>query len=86
MTRYSYDAFTHTYRGRLTEHAAIGGESTGLGLMTTAGKLIELDLPQEIKRRFAEGKVVTIEGRFEHRTGVEIPTRRVFVVTKMIGI
>jgi proline iminopeptidase len=76
---------TRTYRGTLSRHVAIGGESTGYVLTMNDGKRIELALPERLRSAFEEGKHVTVEGRFEQRSGVEIPSREVFTVTKMTG-
>ena len=76
--------FEVTLSGRLTGVFAIGGESTGYALQDMFGHLIELDLAKnDLLKSFEAGKHVTLTGSFKEVHGVEIPVRKVLVVTKI---
>lgn len=64
---------------------AIGGESTGVQLVTDSGRL-ELSADGAIAARLGEltGQQVTLRGRLDERPGVEIRTRRIVTVTVIL--
>ena len=63
---------------------AIGGESTGMRLMTGTDQL-ELTATDGVLERLRElnGQQVTLLGRLDTRAGVEIRTRRIITVTEV---
>jgi hypothetical protein len=70
--------------GTLTRLAAIGGETTGFGLETANGKTIELDLKTNgFDFEFVENAKVKVVGHYTTVFGVEIPSRKVLVVTEL---
>jgi len=73
-----------TYTGTLrTGMMAIGGETTGVLLETSAGTF-ELDLRQSeeanAKAESLNGKKVVVTGDYRPRAGVEVKERRIIVV------
>lgn len=78
---------TKIFEGRLTSVFAIGGETTGIGMATTAGGFLELDgETNEIRTKLYSsfGTEMMVEGYFESRMGIEIPVREVFIVTEIL--
>jgi hypothetical protein len=70
--------------GSLFTMNAIGGETTGFGLLTDSGDNVELDLATHgLMKRFVEGDHVSVTGTFKTVHGVEIPSRKVLVVTTL---
>ncbi len=66
---------------------AIGGETTGIILKTKLEGIYELELGKDVKlRETAEklsGKTVVVQGEYKPRAGVEIPERRIIVVSTL---
>lgn len=79
------DAATHavSLTGKLDAVMAIGGETTGYALVFADGSQVEVDATPAIIAQLADllGEEVDLTGNVEHRTGVEIPTRRVVMIT-----
>jgi subtilisin family serine protease len=76
------------WNGRLrTDHAALGGETTGTVIVTDDGRVLELDLADDPKlSKLAvrlHGSRVTVRGRLEVRKGVEVPKRRIITVESL---
>lgn len=70
--------------GRLTQIMGIGGESTGHGIETADGRIIEIDLATGgFAASFVEGQSVQLAGYQKTVAGVEIPHRNVLVVTEL---
>jgi hypothetical protein len=70
--------------GQFIRVQAIGSESTGFGLQTAAGDVVELDLrSNNLQDLFIENKAVKVNGIFHNVTGIEIPNRKVLVVSKI---
>lgn len=86
-TLYSHDEIVEpsvTLKGALVRIAAIGGESTGFGLLLTSGEIIELALETtDLISSFEEDKDVVVTGVYKTVYGVEIPERQVLVVETM---
>ena len=75
-----------SFDGRFFEHAAIGGESTGYGLRTPNGSVIEVDLAtNHLEDTFAVDKEVHIVGTIKNVAGIEIRNRKVLVATSVAG-
>lgn len=75
-----------TFSGTLRHVAAIGGETSGFALVSDAGTT-ELDLATRgLQSQFVEGKMVSVTGHMEQRTGVETGVRQVLVVESMRDI
>jgi uncharacterized protein (TIGR01244 family) len=69
----------------LTGIVAIGGETTGIVLDTGREKLeLQCDATQRATIEGLKGQQVMIRGKLETRTGVEVPVRRIIVVTEII--
>jgi hypothetical protein len=84
------DAATITVVGILqTGVVAIGGETTGL-VIRSQGRVWELEFGQNSElRKSAEtwnDTTVRVEGRLEHRTGVEVQDRWIVSVETMMQI
>jgi hypothetical protein len=81
------DTTVTTYSGTLrTGIMAIGGETTGVLLETTAGTF-ELDLRQNAdanaKAESLDGKKVVVTGEYRPRAGVEVKERRIVIVRSL---
>jgi hypothetical protein len=73
-----------SFKGQLMRRMGIGGESTGYALKTATGSTIEIDLAANgLEASFVEGKEVSVTGTFRTIVGVEIPSRKVLVVSKI---
>ena len=75
------------WTGRITTGMmAIGGETTGIVLVTDRDQLELQPADQAMRQRLQElnGKIVTIRGTLETFRGVEIRTRRVIKVVEII--
>jgi protein tyrosine phosphatase (PTP) superfamily phosphohydrolase (DUF442 family) len=69
----------------LTGIVAIGGETTGIVLETAQGRLeLQCDAAQRATIESLKGQQVTIRGKLETRAGVEVPVRRIIVVTEIV--
>jgi hypothetical protein len=76
-----------TYQGSLQNLMAIGGETTGYGLQLADGRIVELDLRTNgFENLFVDGARFEVTGRMTTVQGVEIPTRKVLVVTSMTAL
>jgi hypothetical protein len=76
-----------TYTGQLIRMAAIGGETSGYGLRTADGTVLELDLSTNgFDQQFFAGRNAQVAGVITQVHGVEIPTRNVLVVTSLTFI
>ncbi|MEI6537793.1 MAG: hypothetical protein WCN98_20795 [Verrucomicrobiaceae bacterium] len=76
------------YEGTLkTGIMAIGGETTGVILVTKNEGTYEIDLGGNKKLLETAGKLngkpVVVEGEYKPRAGIEIPERRIVVVTSL---
>ncbi len=74
------------WTGRLlTGIVAIGGESTGVVLEVGQDRFeLQLDANQRKIADSLKGQQVTVKGKLETRQGVEVPTRRIIVVTDIV--
>ncbi len=90
-TLYSHDQAVaeefRTEQGTLLSLQAIGGESTGYGLKLANGDVLELDLATNgFENRFAEGMKFEVQGTMTRVEGIEIPIRKVLIVTAMTSL
>ena len=77
-----------SFEGRLkTGVMAIGGETTGIILVTMANGTYELDLKKNAELgKLAEtlnGRKVVVEGEYQPRPGIEVKERRIILVTSI---
>jgi hypothetical protein len=88
--RYSYDAAVPpvsspvTTYGPVREVAGIGGESTGLALDTSKGR-VEIDVKAEWRAPFVEGAVIQVTGVEKTVSGVETGDRTVLDVQDFVA-
>ncbi len=76
-----------TEQGILTSVQAIGGETTGYGLKLANGDMLELDLATNgFENQFVEDVKIDVTGTMKTVKGVEIPIRKVLVVTSMTSL
>ncbi len=73
------------YNGRLISHYAIGGETTGIAIVTEGDKVYELILPVRlrIKADTLINQYVEVIGRYKVLSGVETEERHAIEVMKL---